>query len=127
MFRFPFGCPVTSTKEQAKVQFPNVKSEMGICLGAYAENDKSILLYIPAMRSISASDISTPDKAVAVAIAFLIAAAPILVIYVFAVGFPRIATPPLKKLRGSIDRHQRTIGIVIEVIFGAYLMFKAFR
>ena len=50
MFRFPFGCPVTSTKEQAKVNFPNVKSEMGICLGAYAENDKSILLYIPGKR-----------------------------------------------------------------------------
>ena len=50
MFRFPFGCPVTSTKEQAKVAFPSVKSEMGICLGAYAENDKSILLYIPGRR-----------------------------------------------------------------------------
>ena len=50
MFRFPFGCPVTSTKEQAKVAFPGVKSEMGICLGAYAENDKSILLYIPGRR-----------------------------------------------------------------------------
>ena len=50
MFRFPFGCPVTSTKEQAKVAFPAVKSEMGICLGAYAENDKSILLYIPGRR-----------------------------------------------------------------------------
>jgi hypothetical protein len=50
MFRFPFGCPVTSTKEQPKVAFPAVKSEMGICLGAYAENDKSILLYIPGRR-----------------------------------------------------------------------------
>jgi hypothetical protein len=50
MFRFPFGCPVTSTKEKAKVSFPDVKSEMGICLGAYAENDKSILLYIPGKR-----------------------------------------------------------------------------
>jgi hypothetical protein len=50
MFRFPFGCPVTSTKEQAKVKFPNVKSEMGVCLGANAENDKSILLYIPGKR-----------------------------------------------------------------------------
>jgi hypothetical protein len=50
MFRFPFGCPVTSSKEQAKVAFPDVKSEMGICLGAYAENDKSILLYIPGRR-----------------------------------------------------------------------------
>jgi hypothetical protein len=41
---------VTSSKEQAKVAFPAVKSEMGICLGAYAENDKSILLYIPGRR-----------------------------------------------------------------------------
>jgi hypothetical protein len=30
MFRFPFGCPLTSTKEQPKVAFPAVKSEIGI-------------------------------------------------------------------------------------------------
>ena len=30
--------------------FPGVKSEMGVCLGAYAENDKSILLYVPGKR-----------------------------------------------------------------------------
>ena len=30
MFRFPFGCRVTSTKERAKVAFPAVKSEMVI-------------------------------------------------------------------------------------------------
>jgi hypothetical protein len=47
MFRFPFGCPLTSTKEQPKVAFPGVKSEIGISLGAYAENDRTIRLYVP--------------------------------------------------------------------------------
>ena len=117
--------PVGGETKDAKT--PGLTSAFLLGLAIMVTNFSTILLYIPAMRSISASDISTSDKAVAVAIAFLIAAAPILFIYGFAVGFPKIATPPLNKLRGSIDRHQRVIGIVIEVIFGAYLMFKAFR
>jgi len=117
--------PVGGETKDAKT--PGLTSAFLLGLAIMVTNFSTILLYIPAMRSISASDTSTPDKAIAVAIAFLIAAAPILFIYGFAVGFPKIATPPLNKLRGSIDRHQRVIGIVIEVIFGAYLMFKAFR
>ena len=117
--------PVGGETKDAKT--PGLTSAFLLGLAIMVTNFSTILLYIPAMRSISASDVSTSDKAVAVAIAFLIAAAPILFIYGFAVGFPKIATPPLNKLRGSIDRHQRVIGIVIEVIFGAYLMFKAFR
>jgi len=117
--------PVGGETKDAKT--PGLMSAFLLGLAIMVTNFSTILLYIPAMRSISASGIATPDKAAAVAIALLLATAPILFIYGFAVGFPKIATPPLNKLRGSIDRHQRMIGIVIEVIFGAYLMSKAFR
>ena len=106
---------------------PGLLSAFLLGLAIMVSNFSTILLYIPAMRSISASTVSTSDKAVAVAIAFLITAAPILLIYGFAIAFPKIATPPLNKLRGWIDRHQKVIGISVEVIFGVYLVFKAFK
>ena len=106
---------------------PGLLSAFLLGLAIMVSNFSTILLYIPAMRSISASTVSTSDKAVAVAIAFLITAAPILLIYGFAIAFPKIATPPLNKLRSWIDRHQKVIGISVEVIFGVYLVFKAFK
>ena len=106
---------------------PGLLSAFLLGLAIMASNFSTILLYVPAMRSISASTISTSDKILAVAIAFLVAAAPILLIYGFAVAFPKVATPPLEKLRGWINRHQRTIGISVEVIFGIYLIYKALK
>ncbi len=113
--------------ESKDTKNPGLLSAFLLGLAIMVSNFSTILLYIPAMRSISASTVSTSDKAVAVAIAFLITAAPILLIYGFAIAFPKIATPPLNKLRGWIDRHQKVIGISVEVIFGVYLVFKAFK
>ena len=106
---------------------PGLLSAFLLGLAIMASNFSTILLYIPAMRSISASTISTTDKILAVALAFFVATAPILLIYGFAVVFPKVATPPLNELRGWINRHQRTIGISVEVVFGAYLIYKAFK
>lgn len=116
--------PVDGEAKDAKN--PGLLSAFLLGLAIMVSNFSTILLYIPAMRSISASTISTSDKTLAVALAFLVAAAPILLIYGFAVVFPKVATPPLDKLRGWIDRHQRTIGISVEVLFGGYLIYKAF-
>jgi hypothetical protein len=117
--------PVDGEVKDAKN--PGLLSAFLLGLAIMVSNFSTILLYIPAMRSISASTISMSDKTLAVAIAFFVAAAPILLIYGFAVAFPRVATPPLDKLRGWINRHQRTIGISVEVVFGAYLIYKAFK
>ena len=117
--------PVDGESKDAKN--PGLLSAFLLGLAIMASNFSTILLYVPAMRSISASTISTSDKILAVAIAFLVAAAPILLIYGFAVAFPKVATPPLEKLRRWINRHQRTIGISVEVIFGAYLIYKALK
>lgn len=106
---------------------PGLLSAFLLGLAIMVTNFSTILLYLPAMRLISTAHISTDDKVFAVVLAFLITTAPILAIYGFAVGFPRLATPPLARLRRWIDRHQRTIGIAIEVIFGTYLLVKAFR
>ena len=117
--------PVDGEAKDAKD--PGLLSAFLLGLAIMVSNFSTILLYVPAMRSISASTVSTGDKVVAIALAFLITAAPILLIYGFAIVFPKFATPPLNKLRSWINRHQKVIGISVEVIFGVYLVFKAFK
>jgi hypothetical protein len=46
-FRFPFGCPVTSSKEEPKVSLTQAKSEIGIALGTSPGSNKSVIIYIP--------------------------------------------------------------------------------
>jgi hypothetical protein len=46
-FKFPFGCPVTSSKEEQKVALTQPKSEIGIALGTSPGSNKSVLIYIP--------------------------------------------------------------------------------
>jgi hypothetical protein len=87
-------------------------------------NISTILLYLPAMRAISAARVTDPDKVVAVAVALLITLLPVMVIYLLAVLVPTYSKPLLERMHGFIDRHQRTIGIVVELVFGVYLVLK---
>jgi hypothetical protein len=87
-------------------------------------NFSTILLYLPAMRAISASRVADGDKVLAVAIALLITLSPVIVIYGMAALLPGRSRPVLDALHGFIDRNARTIGIVVEVVFGVYLVIK---
>lgn len=113
--------------EAKEAKNPGLLSAFLLGLAIMLSNFSTILLYVPAMRSISAAAISGGDKFIAVVIAFFISAAPILLIFGFAIAFPKVATPPLNKLRDWITRHQRVIGISVELIFGVYLVFKGFK
>ena len=90
-------------------------------------NFSTILLYLPAMRAISAARVADSDKVVAVTVALLITLLPVLVVYLLAVLWPKYSKPMLDRMHGFIDRHQRAIGITIEVIFGVYLVVKGLR
>jgi len=87
-------------------------------------NFSTILLYLPAMRAVSAARVDDGDKVLAVVIALLITLLPILVIYGMAVLVPRYSRPLLDRMRLFIDHHQRTIGIAVELVFGVYLVVK---
>jgi hypothetical protein len=87
-------------------------------------NFSTILLYLPAMRAISAARVANSDKVVAVAVALVVTLLPVLVVYLLAVLVPSYSKPVLDRMHGFIDRHQRTIGITIEVVFGVYLVVK---
>ena len=90
-------------------------------------NFSTILLYLPAMREISESQVAFEQKAVAVILAILItslAATIPLCIRIFA---PGPAERVFSSLHAWVSRHQRQIGLVIEIGFGVYLLTKAVR
>jgi hypothetical protein len=103
---------------------PGLVSAFLLGLVIMTTNFSTILLYLPAMRAISAARVSDSDKVVAVALALLITMLPVLVVYLLAVLVPKYSKPLLDRMHVFIDRHQRTIGISIEVIFGVYLVVK---
>ncbi len=89
-------------------------------------NFSTILLYLPAMREVSASRVAQGDKVVVVAIVFLITSLAATLPLLVRVVAPGPAAGWFAALHGFVTRHQRQIAVVIEVVFGAYLLVKAF-
>jgi hypothetical protein len=78
------------------------------------------------MREVSASRVPQGDKVVVVAIVFLITSLAATLPLLVRVVAPGPAARWFAALHGFVSRHQRQIAIVIEVVFGAYLLVKAF-
>ena len=106
---------------------PGVFSAFVLGIAVMVVNFSTILLYLPAMREISAARVASAEKVVAVAIALLIASSPAWLPFVFRVAAPGFATRIFGSLHGFIARHSRQIGVAIEVIFGVYLLIKGLR
>lgn len=94
-------------------------------LGLMISNGSTILLYLPAMHAISASGVSGSDKALAVAIAFLITSIPATLPMATRIAVPRASARVFERLHLWVTDNQRTITIAIEVILGAFLLYKA--
>jgi hypothetical protein len=89
-------------------------------------NFSTILLYLPAMREVSASRVAAADKVVVVAIVFLITSLAATLPLLLRVVAPGPSARWFATLHAFVTRHQRQIAVVIEVVFGAYLLVKAF-
>jgi hypothetical protein len=88
-------------------------------------NFSTILLYLPAMREVSSARVDTADKVVVVAVVFLITSLPATLPLLVRVAAPGPAARWFAALHGWVTRHQRQIAVVIEVVFGVYLLAKA--
>jgi threonine/homoserine/homoserine lactone efflux protein len=89
-------------------------------------NITSIVLYIPAMKDINHADVSTSDKAIVVLVALLITSLPALAPLTVRIVAPGPSVRLLTSLNQAISRHQHTIVVAVEVIFGVYLLAKGF-
>jgi len=88
-------------------------------------NFSTILLYLPAMREVSAARVPVADKALVVVVVFLITSLPATLPMATRLVAPGPSAKWFGALHGWVARHQRVIGLVVEVVFGAYLLLKA--
>jgi hypothetical protein len=88
-------------------------------------NFSTILLYLPAMREVSTARVDVADKAVVVAVVFLITSLAATLPLLLRVVAPGPSSRWFATMHAVVTRHQRQITVVIEVVFGAYLLFKA--
>ena len=90
-------------------------------------NLSTILLYLPAMHAISMAHVARSDEVVAFALAFLITSLPVTLPFVVRIAAPGPSSRAFERLHRFLTAHQRTIGIVVEVVFGVWLVVKALR
>jgi hypothetical protein len=87
-------------------------------------NFSTLLLFLPALHEITRSSADLVARAVAFALLFLITLLPVLV----PVGLVTIlgdrADPALEATHAFVNKHARQIGMVIEVVFALYLVWK---
>jgi Sap, sulfolipid-1-addressing protein len=93
--------------------------------GLMISNLSTILLYLPAMHSVSASSATTSAKVVAVVIALAITSIPVSVPMLLRIGLPRRSVPIFAAINRFVTDHQRAITIAVEVGFGVYLIARA--
>ncbi len=84
----------------------------------------SIVLFIPAIRDITAASISLTAKLLVAAIPFIAVLAPAIVPLLAVVFSPDKAGQAMQKLNAWLARHSKTIGVTLAFAFGAYLLWK---
>jgi hypothetical protein len=90
-------------------------------------NFSTVLLYLPAMRAVTASPVPRADQVVAVVLVFVITAGPIIAPLVVRLVAPGPSAGWFESLHRLVTRYQTRLAVGIEVIFGAYLLVKAVR
>jgi hypothetical protein len=84
-------------------------------------NFSTLVLFVPALHEITRSAVDGAGRAVAFAMLFVITLLPVLLPVATVSLLGRRAEPALVAMRSFVTRHARQIGIVIEVVFAAYL------
>lgn len=89
-----------------------------------ATNVTTIVLYIPMMKDIGRAPVSDADQAFAVVLVLLIVSLPAWLPLLLRIVAPGPSARALGKLEVFTTRHRRTIILVVEIAFGAYLLLK---
>ena len=93
--------------------------------GLMISNLSTILLYLPAMHTVSESSASTGAKAATVAIAALITSIPATVPLLLRIALPKRSAPIFGAINTFVTTHQRAITISVETGFGFYLIYRS--
>ncbi len=84
----------------------------------------SIVLFIPAIRDITAASISGTAKLLVTAIPFIAVLVPAVVPLLAVIFFPNKAGKSMERLNVWLARHSKTISISLSFVFGVFLLWK---
>ena len=90
-------------------------------------NFSTILLYLPAMHEIARSRVPDGQKVAVVVIVAFITTLPATAPLLIRIAAPEPAARTFGVLHGWVTRHSAQIALVVEVVFGLWLMWKALR
>jgi len=99
---------------------------LGVGAGGMVVNFSTLVLFLPALHEITRSTVGLLDRNVVFGFLYMITLLPVLI----PVGLVTIlgdrADPVLDATHTFVTRHARHIGVVIEVVFAVYLVWKGF-
>jgi hypothetical protein len=87
-------------------------------------NFSTLVLFLPALHEITRSSVGLFDRSVAFALLYVVTLLPVLVPVVLVSVLGKRAQPALEAAHGFVTLHARQIGVVIEVVFAAYLVVR---
>ena len=87
-------------------------------------NFSTLVLFLPALHQIERAQTSTAGRWVVLAVLYVITLLPVLVPVAVATVLGPRAEPVLDRTHTFISLHSRQIGVVIELVFAAYLAWK---
>jgi hypothetical protein len=87
-------------------------------------NFPNLVLYVPALHAIDASNVSEADKCTALVLLWLITLTPVLVPLAAVLALGRRADPLLIRSNVFVAAHTTQVTVAIESVFSAYLLFK---
>jgi Sap, sulfolipid-1-addressing protein len=89
-------------------------------------NFSTLVLFLPALHEITRSSVAQVGRSAAFAVLYVITLLPVLIPVGLVTVLGDRAGPVLDATHGFVTRHSRQIGIIIEVVFAVYLLWKGF-
>jgi hypothetical protein len=87
-------------------------------------NFSTLVLFLAALHELTRSTVGTLDRTVVFAVLFVVTLLPVLVPVGLVTVLGDRADPPMNAAHTFVARHARAIGIAVEVVFAAYLVWK---
>jgi hypothetical protein len=89
-------------------------------------NFSTLVLFLPALHEITRSSVALVGRSMAFAVLYVITLLPVLIPVGLVAVLGDRAEPVLDATHTFVTRHSRQIGMVIEVVFAVYLLWKGF-
>ena len=106
---------------------PGLRGAFLLGLAMMVTNLSTILLYLPAMHAIATAHVARADEVTAAILAFLVTSLPVTAPFTLRLAAPGVSSRAFARLHEYLTKHQRQIGVAVEVLFGVWLLVKALR